>query len=690
MASAASNRRIHLMFQTPFVRKSLYPLTCLLLAVCISLLLCACSSSDPVTLAETDHVYILDNGIVRAQIAKASGDIVSLRYQGQEMFATFLTEGGEPDLKRDPPGENLEGLNRGMTDHQYGFWSHDAMGKRGSGEAIAKVTIDPSANGGRRAEVSVRGISGGTRALGTGPGANRDNGDFFADVEIRYALSRGESGVYTYSIFEHKPGYPATSITEARFCMKLNDMFDWMLNDEKRNKLYLKEDHENKYNYTANQFQNRAFGWASTAKGIGCFLINPSMEYMSGGPTKVEFLTHRDTNEISAPCVLNYWRSSHYGGAMVSVREDEHWVKVIGPFMIYCNRGGDPQAILRDARSRQVAEEARWPFSWVDAPAYPNAGERGGVEGQLVLDDPLAPEGVAMSNVMVGLTAPDYEVPTGGPGGVIEIGWQRDAKYYQFWKQAQDDGTFEIPNVHPGTYTLRAFADGVLGEFAQANVKIEAGKMLDLGKIQWTPVRHGRQLWDIGIANRNSREFLKGDDYYHDGMQAMYAELFPDDVHYVVGKSDFTRDIYYQHVPHLDEEASAAAAEEAAKSGQRFFFGPPQVGRATPWTIEFDLPEAPTARRTILRLAISGTGARTIEAAVNGQPAGEIQLAAGDSTFSGRNGIQGIWYQRELAFHTSLLKAGKNTLTLTVPAGPVGAGVMDDYVRLELDESKKE
>ncbi|KPK51969.1 MAG: hypothetical protein AMJ59_27335, partial [Gammaproteobacteria bacterium SG8_31] len=606
------------MFQTTFMRKPLNMLTCLLLAVCVSYGGYTQDTSAPVTLEETDQLYILDNGIIRAQVAKASGDIVSLRYQGREMFATFLTENGQPDLERDPPGENLEGLNRGMTDHQYGFWSHDAMGKRGTGVAIAKVTIDPLTNGGRRAEVSVKGLSNGKRALGTGPGANRDSGDFYADVEIRYALSRGESGVYTYSIFEHKPGYPATSITEARFCMKLSDMFDWMLNDEKRNKLYPKEDSENKYNYTASQFRNRAFGWASTAEGIGCFLVNPSMEYMSGGPTKVEFLTHRDTNRIAAPCVLNYWRSSHYGGAMVSVLKDESWIKVIGPFMIYCNQGSDPQAILRDARSKQIAEEAKWPYSWVEIPAYPDTGERGGVKGQLVLDDPLSPEGASMSNVMVGLTHPDYRVQTVGPGGGFEVDWQRDAKYYQFWVQGQEDGTFEIPNVHPDTYTLRAFADGVLGEFARPNVKVEAGKMLDLGKIRWTPMRYGRQLWDIGIANRNSREFLKGDDYYHDGMQAMYAELFPEDVHYVIGKSNFTKDIYYQHVPHLDEVASAAAAERAGQSGRRFFFGPPQVGRATPWTIEFDLPEMPTTKRAILRLAISGTGARMIEVAVNG------------------------------------------------------------------------
>jgi len=39
-----------------------------------------------------------------------------------------------------------------------------------------------------------------------------------------------------------------------------------------------------------------------------------------------------------------------------------------------------------------------------------------------------------------------------------------------------------------------------------------------------------------------------------------------------------------------------------------------------------------------------------------------------------------------LAFDTSMLKAGKNALTLTIPAGSLGSGVMYDYLRLELDE----
>ena len=515
----------------------------------------------PVTIRETKELYTLDNGIVTARVAKASGDLVSLHYQGLEMLATFLTPDGEPDLERDPPGENLNGLNRGMTDHQYGFWSHDAMGPRNTVPAVARITIDPRANAGVRAEVSVKGISGGRR-MGTGPGSNAQ-GQFIADVEIRYALGRGESGVYTYSIFEHRPEYGTTTLGEARVCFKLNDFFDWMLVDQtpNRNKPYPKTLRENKYNYTTLQSENPAFGWASTEKKIGFFLVNPSLEYMSGGPTKVEFLCHRDTNAVAAPCVLNYWRSSHYGGANVTVAAGEHWTKVVGPLLIYVNSGGDPQALRREALAQQQRESRAWPYAWVRGTDYPAAAERTTVSGQLVLKDAARP-GARLPHLWVGLTHPAYGVPAatapGAGGGPRQIDWQTDAKFYQFWARGDEAGRFQIPHVRAGTYTLHAIADGVLGEYTKTNITIRAGGTLDLGALEWLPVRRGRMLWEIGVPNRTATEFLKGDDYFHDGMPVQYAKLFPRGTVFAIGRSDYRRDWYYQHVPQAAPDAVAA------------------------------------------------------------------------------------------------------------------------------------
>ena len=642
------------------------------------------AENSPVSIVENDRTYTLDNGIVKAMIAKESGDLVSLVYKGLEMLATFEDADGNPDLTRDPPGENLAGLNRGMTDHQYGFWSHDAMGARATAAdnpTIKKITIDPKSNGGQRGEVSIKGVANG-RPMGTGPGAQR-GGNFIADIEIRYTLDRGESGVYTSCTFDHPASYAATNITEARCCTKLADMFDWMsiADDQFHNKAYPSSLREgDKYIYTTNQFNNPAFGWSSTSKKVGFFYINPSMEYMSGGPTKIEFLGHRDTNQIAAPCVLNYWRSSHYGGADVSLAADEQWSKTIGPFMIYVNSEADSQEIYKDARAKAAVETKKWPYDWVRGIDYPGPAQRVTVKGQLVLTDPLMPS-AKMSNVRVGVTAAAYTPPGRvGIGGAPPrtIDWQQDAKHYESWVEAADDGTFEIPNVRPGSYTMHAFADGVLGEFAKTDVKVEEGKPLDMGKVTWTPVRRGKQLWDIGIPNRNGSEFFKGDVYYTPGIGATYATLFPSDITYVIGKSDFSKDWFFQHVPHANQEAAPATPGRG--------FRPPAIpGRATPYTIEFAMDSVPKGKAT-LRAAFAGTGVQSIAVAVNDQPAGQFTRLIGDGVLS-NHGSQGIWYERELAFDASLLKQGDNKLTLTVPAGNTTAGVIYDYLRLELDEN---
>ena len=101
----------------------------------------------------------------------------------------------------------------------------------------------------------------------------------------------------------------------------------------------------------------------------------------------------------------------------------------------------------------------------------------------------------------------------------------------------------------------------------------------------------------------------------------------------------------------------------------------------------YDHVRTPRGRgKATLRLAISGTGARAIDVTVNNQPAGRVDRLPADGAIA-RHSIQGLWYERELAFDASLMKKGTNVLKLIVPAGPVNNGVIYDYVRLELDEA---
>jgi rhamnogalacturonan endolyase len=591
----------------------------------------------PVTIAEDEANYTLANDSVSAKVSKRSGDLVSLKYKDLVLL--------------------------GASGRAGGYWSHNAAGPNSS----AHVTIDPKTNDGERGEVSVKAISGGA-PLGKGPG-----GSVVADIEIRYALGRGDSGVYTYSIFTHKADYPTTSIGEARFCAKLNGkVFDYMTIDADRRKvmprpedwdkgvqLNLKEARrlttgiysgqvEHKYDYSAIQFEIPAFGWSSTEHHIGLWFINPSMEYLSGGPTKVELTGHLDNNAGAAPTLLNYWRGSHYGGSSCVLAKGEAWTKVIGPFLIYCNSGSDHDKLWKDALAKASREADAWPYGWVSGADYPLKNQRGTATGKITIIDPLTPPS-KVSNLLVGM------VPQTSSGKQID--WQLDAKDYQFWVRADDKGDFRIPNIRPGTYTLHAIANGVLGEFSKANVMVAAGQTVDLGGLEWKPVRYGKQLWEIGVPNRSAEEFKHGDKYWIWGLYNDYPKEFPNDVNFIIGKSDWRKDWNYAQ--------------------------PPRDGKPTTWTVTFDLAEAPKGKAT-LRLAICGSrGRRGIEVAVNDKSVGGTGPLV-DSGVMHRDGIRGYWQEKDVSFDASLLKAGTNVIQLTNLGRNWVEGVLYDYLRLEV------
>ncbi len=628
--------------------------------VCLGFTVSAVAANDPVTLTDGGRTFKLSNSHCTAVVSKQTGDLTSLTFNG------------------------IETLGYG-SGHNAGYWEQSPA------NAVASVTIDPASNDGQRAEVSIKGAATG----GVGGGTRN------VQLEIRYTLGRGDSGIYTYAIFSQLDNSSAASIGESRYAVKLANTFDWLSIDEKRNQLMpapadwdagtqlnakeirrlntgvLKDKVEHKYDYSAYQFQIPAFGWANTKDHIGLYFINPSMEYLSGGATKYELTGHLDNNRGGAPTLLNYWRGTHYGGSNCRVAANEKWSKVVGPMLIYVNSKDSPEAMYQDALAQAKREADAWPYAWVEGVDYPHVEERATVSGQLMLVDPQA-KSTKLPNLLVGLAFPDQPPPAqeavpAGPGrfrGNFGTDWQNDAKHYEFWVRGDEGGRFTIPKVREGTYQLHAIADGVLGEFSQQPITVKKGDRLDLGKLQWKPVRYGKQLWDIGIANRQGSEFFKGDDYFHWGWYVEYPKLFPDDVHFEIGKSDFRKDWFFEQVPHDTNPNNTDGRG---------------LGRATPWTITFDLPEAPHGQAT-LRLAICGSGTRNIDVTVNDAPAGTVSAPVYNATIN-RDGIGGYWSERNLKFDAKLLHAGKNTLVLTVPAGGLTSGIIYDYLRLELDES---
>ncbi len=658
----------------------------------------------PVTVTDNGTSWVLDNGIIKATVAKGNGRLSSLMYQGTETNS-----------------RNSEGWE------QYP-----------SGTITQTLTIDPAKNNGERAEVAVKGVNG------------------RMDIEVRYTLERGVSGFYTYAIYSHGADYPAAGEGESRFINQLTPNFDWLSVDADRNMamssnadtrggvvIHAKEQRilntgiyknsvEHKYSYCARMYELPAYGWSSIKDHVGVWFINPSNEYLGGGPTRIDLVCHMGAT------MLDYWTSGHYaGGAECNVPTGQVWNKVVGPIFVYYNSlqkfdtpsqasldklaatEGDPvipaawtanaNALFNDALAEAKKIQGLWPLAWVDGVDYPQKAGRATVTGQVVLNDPQA-SSTKLPHLNIGLTHPDF-VGAGGAfaqrsGNGNLVTWAHDANYYQFWSKGNENGQFSIANVRPGTYTLHAFADGVLGELAQANITVTAGQNLDLGKIEWKPVRYGTQLWDIGYPDRTGGKFFKGDgaNYWLWGWPLRYALLFPNDITYTIGKSDYHKDWFFEEVPHAE---NLSFVNPAAKdpANQRFGWvkgesqtdypatdqtGPWRVygrGRATTWTIKFNVDKA-TQGAAVLRLALAGAdGGGGLTIGVNGQEVGTVRPTATNALRY--NTDMGMWQEKNLTFDASLLKPGENTMTLTVPAGEVTSGVVYDYLRLELNEAYK-
>ena len=463
------------------------------------------------------------------------------------------------------------------------------------------------------------------------------------DIETRYTLERGTSGFYTYAEYTHNASYPPAGEGESRFILEsMNRTFDWLSVDKDRNQLMTSDDDlrkgvvihakeqriltsgvyansvEHKYSYNAVMYKLQAWGWSSTKDHIGVYFVNPSNEYIGGGSEKLDLIDHMSGT------LLDYWTSGHYGGGAINhIPAGEDWKHVVGPIFVYFNSLADAKdptqaeldSLPRHLRQRHAGRARRCGTTTSSRSGTMRSRSRrrsrphGRMTGSRAwtirtrMAAPPSPDSSCWTipqaasktfpHLTVGLAHPDYINPSGGfqqrAGNGNIVTWPHDGDYYQFWTDGAADGRFTIANVRPGTYTLHAFADGVLGEYAKTDITVEAGKPLNLGKLDWQPVRYGKQIWEIGYPDRTGDKFFKGDgdNYWLWGWGLRYGGLFPNDITYTIGKSDYHKDWFFQEVPH---STTAAWMNPAAKDPLNQRFG---------WV------NTPTASRTC-----GGSGAR--------------------------------------------------------------------------------
>lgn len=574
----------------------------------------------PVVMSEP-AAYVLSNRTVVVRIDKASGELTGYRLGSRNL----LGGGGS------------------------GYWSWvSEMGKYHFERTPSLAEPSVTADGPDAAAVMVR--------------LRPQPGEMPAELEYHYALHGDDPALRVSLRMRHGEEHGPFFLGEARYAVKLDGrIFDHLSIDAERDgplpsgadwdkgePLNLKETRrivtgpftgkaEHKYGYSAVLPDLPAFGWCSTRFPVGFWLINPSAEYLAGGPTKMELTGHLDVNPGGRPVLLNMWLGSHYGGTTLSLARGERHERTVGPFLLYPNQGATPADRRRDALARAEAERRAWP-------GPREAARRVAVTGRIELRDPWDPA-PAWSNLRVGLAAPGVD-------------WQRDGKFPQFWTRADADGRFTLPHVPPGDYTLHAFADGVMGACLREGVKVKAGATNDLRRIDWRPERFGRTVWQIGVPDRTAREFRRGPDAWKWGQYLEFPRDFPEGVRFRPGVSDPARDWNYC---------------QPWVSGAR---------RQPPWDIVFPIERVTEADWT-LRLAFCG--AREISAlsvAVNGRTVGK-PLELEESAVMHRDAAQGRAFERRVRIPYDLLRPGTNTVSLQLHGRAWHDGVLYDAARLE-------
>jgi rhamnogalacturonan endolyase len=249
--------------------------------------------------------------------------------------------------------------------------------------------------------------------------------------------------------------------------------------------------------------------------------------------------------------------------------------------------------------------------------------------------------------------------------------WTLQSKGYQFWARTGPDGSFTIPNIIPGRYTLYVSGADQPSQYVEDGIDIRPDEVTRRDVV-WNPVHHGATLWQIGTFDRTSAEFRNGDNARDFEMFSRYPKDFPDDVTFTIGVSDPARDWNYAQwalfmrkpvwtirFPAQGIQSGAATLTLAFASAQ------PQVGRVT-----------------------------NLEVKVNGRLIDTIHLPkTGTAGYRG-SAQDSPWNVRTVPFDAALLVPGMNEITLghadarRFPddgkvTGTVGQ-VMYDAIRLEV------
>ncbi|CAI9111390.1 OLC1v1011609C1 [Oldenlandia corymbosa var. corymbosa] len=628
-------------------------------------------SNSPLTLEIQQQLVSMDNGLVKITLSIPGGMITEISYKGI------------PNL-----------LDITQKESQRGYWdivSTSSGQDEGLFHTIEGSSFQVIAHSVDKIELSFKSIY-----------SPSSGNPLPLNIDKRFVMQSGQSGFYSYAIYERLEGWPALDIAETRIAFKLDqNLFHYMaIADDKQRFMPTAQDRirgerlaypeairvdnpsqkasteqvDDKYQYSLNNKENQVHGWVSTDEKVGFWVIIPSYEFKTGGPMKQELTSH------VGPTSLAVFHTRHYAGTTLkglSFEDGEPWKKVFGPVFLYLNSGPNdvqPSSLWNNAKQQSIKEIQQWPYNFPMSVDFPHANQRATVSGRLQVNDRLLQNGnFPAKSAYVGLAAP------GAPGS-----WQMDAKGYQFWTQTDEMGSFLIRHVRAGTYNLYAWVPGIFGDYRyEMNVMVSPGNEINLGNLVFNPPRNGPTIWEIGIPDRTAAEFYVPDPapglinplyfnkpaekYRQYGLWDRYTDLYPrQDLIFQIGSSDYQKDWFFAHVNRRTSENTYIPAT---------------------WQISFDMKKVvPTATYTF-RLALASATRANIQVRVN-DPMRRIPdfstTRIGTDNAIARHGIHGLYWAFNFGIPGNRLVSGNNSIFLRQSEGGYPFfGAMYDYLRLE-------
>lgn len=466
------------------------------------------------------------------------------------------------------------------------------------------------------------------------------------NYDLHYIVRKNTGGIYCFLVESHLASDPAGDLGQTRWGLRADEsLFDYhLVRDTIQGSMPAMKDLEDgkklqdwtyqmadgqiytKYNY-ADYIEGRyVHGMAGTSSGLGIFVIQPSHEYLNGGPTK------QYQNVHSTPFLICMFNCGHF---LSDIRKGDNiiagnWTKFYGPFLLYVNHGSSVAGIWKDAKRQAVMERDQWPYKWVQSDNYPLKREE--VEGTLVDQD-----GKAVANAAIVLADSAHD-------------WQAQSEGYIFSERTDGRGNFTLRNVRSGTYTLYAFGGNNMKELRRDGIKIEKNKTLDLRTIKWASENaSGKTIWQIGTADRKTTGFKYS---RHKRVYGLFDSVTAN-LDFTIGRSKENTDWYYaQTKPGL-------------------------------WNVHFNLKKK-LSDTLVLSIAIAGAAkAPVLDILVNGVKTGVLNHLGNDAGIY-RSAVAGGYYQlKQISFPAALLHDGANTIGLQLADCKRGGGIMYDAVRLQ-------